>query len=150
MTRARRPMMSRRLLLRAVDANVNRTREGLRVCEDLVRFCLESRVLFQRMRAIRRALDRHLKQSTFTSVELVRARRSPQDPGRTSVPLLADSVEQLLLINLQRTKESLRVLEESSRVLSPQQAEGFQHLRFQVYHAERTILLFLATLRHPR
>ena len=61
--------LPREQILRVLDANINRAREGLRVCEDLVRFCLAAptakkpggrrwRVHIQRLRALRHALGR--------------------------------------------------------------------------------------------
>jgi len=141
-------MIPRRRLLRALDANINRSREGLRVTEDLVRFCLERPALFRRLRRVRHALDVEVRKLPATSFELARARDSAQDPGREARASSARSIEHLLLMNLQRTKEALRVVEEASRLLAPARAAAFQRLRFQTYDIERDLLLLLAALRH--
>jgi thiamine-phosphate pyrophosphorylase len=144
-------------LWRVVDANANRAREGLRVCEDLVRFCLGSEVEFRRVRALRYALSRQLTTlaarsgaSPTRGGQLVTARDSERDPGRRSRPAAVRSAEQLLIINLQRTKEAVRALEEASRVVAPRATAGFQDLRFDLYDAERRILLNVAAVRHHR
>ena len=135
---------------RVVDANANRAREGLRVCEDLVRFCLNAEADFQRLRALRYALTRQLQQLPVGAEELARWRDSVRDVGRRSRPSAVRSVEHLLLINLQRAKEALRVLEDCCRLAAPKQTAGFQALRFRAYDLERALLIRLAAVRHRR
>ena len=153
--------LPREQILRVLDANINRAREGLRVCEDLVRFCLAAptakkpggrrwRVHIQRLRALRHALGRQVQRLPLKPVELARARDSRHDPGRRFVSSPVDSTERLLLINLQRAKEALRVLEESCRLVAPRSSREFQRLRFRTYDVERQLLIALATLRHSR
>ena len=139
---------SSKLLLRMLDANANRAREGLRVCEDLARFCLESPASFRAIRAVRQALNLELRRLPMSSAQLVRFRDSRQDVGRRASSSSVRSAEHLLLLNLQRAKEALRVLEECARVSAPRQAPQFQALRFQTYHVERQLLLRVAALRH--
>lgn len=137
-------------LLRVVDANLNRVREGLRVCEDVVRLVLGSRRSFRRVRSLRYALNDCARRLPCSPVELARSRDSRGDLGRRAAPSRAASAQQLLLINLQRSKEALRVLEECSRVLCPRHVGGFQRLRFHAYDVERDLLLLLAPVRHRR
>ena len=141
-------MPSRAALLRAFDANTNRAREGLRVCEDLVRFCLGSAAQFAQFRSLRRALDRQLARMPISAGELAKSRDSARDPGRRVYGGSVRSVEHLVVMNVQRAKEALRVLEETSRLLAPKHVGGFQKLRYQAYDAERALLLKLETLRH--
>jgi len=142
--------MKRQRVWRVVDANANRAHEGLRVCEDLVRFCLGSAEPFRALRALRHALAAQLRKLPVRPLDLAQARDSRRDPGREASGAAVKSVEHLLLINLQRTKEALRVLEESCRLLAPAQAPGFQRLRFRTYDVERTLLIGLAALRDRR
>lgn len=141
-------MPSRASLLRAFDANSNRAREGLRVCEDLIRFCLGTAAQFRHFRSLRRALDRHLARMPFSAGELVKFRDSERDPGRRVYGASVRSVEHLVVMNLQRSKEALRVLEETCRVIAPTQVSGFQKLRFTTYDVERSLLLTLDAVRH--
>ena len=131
-----------------LDANSNRAREGLRVCEDLVRFSPSPASAFRALRRLRQHLNARLRRLPVSAASLVRARDSIRDPGRGAASGSVKSVEHLLLINLQRTKEALRVLEESCRLLAPRQARGFQSLRFRTYDVERNLLIRLAALRH--
>lgn len=145
-----REARARSAVLRAVDANLNRAREGLRSAEDFLRFSLAMPAAYRRLRAIRHGIEAGTRALGVSQVELARARDSVTDPGRAASSSGARSVEHLVLINLQRAKEALRVLEESSRLLAPRRAAVFQRLRFQLYEAERAILLRMAALRHPR
>ena len=143
-------MPGRRELLRMVDANLNRAGEGLRVAEDLCRFCLAHPRAAAQLRSLRHALAQCARRLPVTARDLVASRDSRRDPGRSNPSGPAASLEHLLLINLQRAKEALRVLEESSRLLAPRETAAFQRLRFRTYDAERDLLLLLAPVRHPR
>ena len=140
--------MTRRSVLRLIDANANRALEGVRVCEDIVRFHCRSRASFRRLRALRHAIASAVRRLPVTPVELVRVRESREDPGRRAPSARVGSLERLLLINLQRVKEALRVLEECSRTFSPSHSAAFQRLRFRTYDLEGDLLLTLAALRH--
>ena len=141
-------MTSSSVLLRALDANLNRAREGLRVCEDLVRFDGAGRGQVERLRGIRHALTRCVHALPVSTTDLVRARDTRRDAGRRLYPSSVTSPDQLLFINLQRAKEALRVIEESVRVLAPPCVTRFQQLRFRLYDAERDVLLNVAAVRH--
>lgn len=135
-------------VLRLLDANANRALEGLRVCEEIARFHYGSPRAFKRLRALRHAVARAVRELPVAAVDLARARASRRDVGRRAAASRVDSLERLLLINFQRTKESLRTLEECSRLLAPRLTPMFQRLRFSTYEAERDCLLRLAAVRH--
>ena len=132
---------------RLVDANLNRAHEGLRVCEDIVRFVFEWQAPYRRLRSIRHGLDAQLRRGGIRAAQLLAARDSRRDPGRQARGASVASIEQLLLINLQRTKEALRAVEEASRLFAPNATQGFQSLRFRTYDVERDLLLRVAALR---
>lgn len=140
--------MTKRSTLRLVDANANRALEGLRVCEEIVRFHYASRLLYRRLRALRHDVAEAVRRLPVGAGELVQARESGRDVGRSSPSSRVATLERLLLINLQRTKEALRTLEELSRVLAPRRSAAFQRLRFRTYDVERDLLLTLEALRH--
>lgn len=137
-------------LWRLVDANLNRAHEGLRVCEDVVRFGLHWQRPYRRLRAIRHGLDAQLRRTGVRVAQLVGARDSRRDPGRRARSPSVASLQQLLVINLQRTKEALRALEEASRIFAPEATPGFQQLRFRTYDVERELLLRVAVVRDRR
>jgi len=141
-------MADRKAVWRILDANINRALEGLRVCEDLVRFHLGSESHYRRLRTLRHALTFQIRRLPVNPIAMLRVRNSRLDPGRLARASSVESLEHLLLINLQRVKEAIRVLEESSRLIAPRQALGFQRLRFRTYDVERDLLIRVATLRH--
>ena len=140
--------MTKRSVWRIVDANANRALEGIRVCEDIVRFHLEAPEAFRRLRALRHAVAHSITQLPGGSAALARSRNSGHDLGKRSPASRVASLERLLLINLQRTKESLRTLEECTRLVAPHQTPDFQRLRFRTYGVERDLLVRFASLRH--
>jgi thiamine-phosphate pyrophosphorylase len=115
-------------VLRLVDANANRVLEGLRVCEEIVRFHASAPPAFRRLRALRHDIARAVRHLPVTPTDLVRARSSRRDVGRRAPSAPVSSLDRLFLVNVQRAKESLRVLEECSRLLAPRQAAAFQRL----------------------
>ncbi len=141
-------MATRRTLLRAIDANRNRALEGLRVCEDVIRFGFHATTIVKRLRAIRHGVAHAIHALPAAPGELLRARDTTTDIGRRFKAPRLSSTEQVVLVNFQRVKEALRVLEELSRLLAPAKARAFQRFRFDVYAVERSVLLHVATLRH--
>jgi thiamine-phosphate pyrophosphorylase len=140
--------MSQSSILRLVDANANRALEGLRVCEEIVRFHFASPRLFRRARALRHGAAAAVRKLPVRPTDLLRARDSRQDVGRRARACRVESLERLLLINFQRAKESLRTLEECARLLAPALTPAFQRMRFTAYELERDCLLTLAAVRH--
>lgn len=138
----------KRSVLRLLDANANRALEGLRVGEEIVRFYVEDARTFRRLRTLRHAVARTVARLPVGTVELVRSRNSGRDLGRRAPSSRVRSLEQLLVINLQRAKESLRTLEECARLVAPSQTPEFQRLRFRTYEVERDLLIKLEALRH--
>ena len=139
----------RRTGLRMVDANANRALEGILVCEEIVRFGLESPRMFRRLRTLRHAVGQAVRRLPVAPADLLRARHSRRDIGRRVFGSRASSLDGLLLMNFQRAKEALRTLEECTRLLAPRQTAAFQLLRFRTYEAECDVLLLLAALRDP-
>ncbi len=140
---------SSRDIFQLLDANLNRAREGLRVCEETARFLLKDPSLTRRCQRIRYELRKTAV--TFPKAELLRSRDSARDVGR---PLLRGRpsshrvVADLVLANSKRVQEALRVLEEFSRILSARQAVSWGSLRFRVYRLEKDLISKLSALRH--
>ena len=141
-------MPPQRAILRLIDANANRALEGLRVCEDVVRFGLEAAPEFRRLRRLRHAIADAVTRLPVTSRDRVIARDSRQDPGRRAAAGRLQNLEHMLVVNLQRVKEALRALEECARLFGPRHTASFQRLRFDVYDLERRLMLQLDTVRH--
>lgn len=120
-----------------MDANYNRAKEGLRVCEDIARFVLDAKALTARFKKVRHALADAV--SAFGLKNIVGARDILKDVGRATIAgeSRRSSVEDLLYANSQRVKESLRVLEEFAKLVDTKAAERLKRLRYVVYDLEK-------------
>jgi hypothetical protein len=127
-------------ILRIIDVNSNRTREGLRVCEDIVRFILNDASLSKKLKFLRHKVQKALNASKATLQLLHNSRDIRQDVGTAFSHLERKSDWQsIFFANLQRTKESLRVLEEFFKLFDNKTGERFKALRFEVYDFEKKI-----------
>ena len=127
--------------LRLLDANFNRAKEGLRVCEDILRFVFDDRALTARFKKLRHDCSKILIQFPVPYRVLVRKRNSARDVGKRS--FISDKKpgwKDLLISNMKRTQESLRVLEESSKIIASKTSKSFQTLRFRLYELEKRVL----------
>ena len=121
-------------VLRLLDANLNRAREGLRVLEDTARFLWADNGLTATLRSARHRLDR-ITRAAYPS--LIQSRDSARDPGRLWAETKRRTPRGLVAANFRRAEEALRVLEEYGKVLSPRAAGRFKKLRFELYAAEK-------------
>ena len=124
-------------VLRLLDANLNRAREGLRVVEDTARFVWNDEPMYRRVRALRHKLH-ELTAASYK--KLVSARDSDGDAGRRLKESGRTSLSGVVSANVRRAEEAVRVLEEYSKVFSPKTAAGFKAVRFAVYEEEKRIL----------
>jgi thiamine-phosphate pyrophosphorylase len=129
--------------IRILDANVNRSREGLRVTEDIVRFVLDDAELASKIKNIRHEVTSLIRQLPLDELEFLRSRDSQNDVGMNlncaSEDLRVD-ILQIATANMHRSQEAARVLEEVSKLYDPKVALGFKKLRFQVYGLEKQIM----------
>ena len=125
---------------RIIDANINRAKEGLRVCEEVARFILESKVLTCEFKKLRHKID-----SLFVifpdRYKLMRVRYAESDVGRDiyAGELKRKNCKDIFFANIQRAKESLRVLEEFSKLKDIKVALGFKKIRYSVYEIEKRV-----------
>jgi thiamine-phosphate pyrophosphorylase len=124
-------------IARNLDANLDRSREGLRIIEEWCRFGLNHSQLAQSCKEMRQEL------AQWHTADLRLARDTPADVG-TSLSHPAEetrsSLENLLQANLCRVQEALRVLEEYGKLYNPLMGESFKQLRYQVYAIESQLL----------
>lgn len=125
-------------LLRIIDANLNRSREGLRVCEEISRFILEDVKLTKEFKTIRHRISRNIKKISAISRQLLQSRESATDIGR-EIPNKSRrrNCKDVFAANIQRAEEALRVLEEFSKMLNYTLSKNFARLRFKVYELEK-------------
>jgi thiamine-phosphate pyrophosphorylase len=128
-------------ILRLVDANYNRALEGLRVCEDIARFIKNDKNLTKSLKYLRHELcDTIRHDMPLRREELLACRDVACDLGKGSTPaeLRRNSYGDIFAANIQRVKESLRVLEEFSKIVSRKQATlRLKSLRYLTYRLEK-------------
>lgn len=124
----------RQKIYRLVDANVNRAREGLRVLEDVARFIYSDKSLTLQVRYCRHELDKVFRR---LYPELIAARRSKQDIGRVFQETGRTDIVAVVRANCKRVEESLRVLEEFTKLLSADRRSTFKQLRYKIYDLEK-------------
>ncbi len=120
-------------VLRLLDANLDRAREGLRVMEDWARFGLNRADLVARCKHLRQQLG------AVHHEALKLARHTATDPGAgMGHPAQAarQSPGQVLGANAARVQEALRVIEEFGRHAEPLLAETAAKVRYALYDLE--------------
>ena len=129
---------------RVIDANINRFKEGLRVCEEISRFLLENPSITASLKKLRHAADSAIKRLPVR--DLLKERDSDKDVGRKICvnELKRETCEDIFFANMQRAKESLRVLEEFSKLFNKKAALEFKEIRYSLYSAEKKIVQKIA------
>ncbi len=132
---------------RIIDANINRVKEGLRVCEEITRFILNSRSLTLALKEVRHEIDAALKNLAAKS-ELLQERLSSSDVGKNIRvnELKRDSLGDIFFANIQRAKESARVLEEFSKLINTGASLKFKKVRYKIYAIEKKAALRISAL----
>lgn len=127
-------------LYRILDANFNRAKEGLRVCEDLCRYIWDQRVLTRSFKDLRHELTGIM--SGLDIQKALEARHIQGDVGRTTS--ISESkrvdIDAVFWANSQRVKESLRVLEEVAKLIDPRRSSKLKLLRYKVYALEQKVI----------
>jgi thiamine-phosphate pyrophosphorylase len=127
-------------ILRIIDANINRTGEGLRVLEEFARLSLDNGSLTQQLKDLRHKV---LHTGTELQKQLLNARDAAQDVGSAmDVPgeAATKDTSEIIIANARRVQESLRVLEELAK--NPDtglNSEDYRQGRFQLYTIEKEL-----------
>lgn len=129
---------------RIIDANMNRAQEGLRVCEEYVRFVVENPVLSKELKELRHSFQNAEKilQNTVGG-KLLLSRDTAGDIGTkisTSTEGSRKSITAVVKASIKRLQEALRVLEEYGKTISPEAANVFEAIRYKVYDIEKILL----------
>ncbi len=129
-----------RSLYRILDANINRTKEGLRVCEDLCRYVWNQKTFTRTLKNLRHELTQIILDLDIQKT--LDARHIQGDVGRGST--VSESkrkdIKGVFAANIQRVKESLRVLEEVSKLIDVKIASKLKALRYKVYALEQKVI----------
>lgn len=143
------PKISRNnnLVNRILDANINRLKEGLRVCEEITRFILNNPALTKEFKGIRHDIELAVKKLP-SRINLIKQRDSLNDVGKDIRldELKRSGLNDIFIANVQRVKESLRVLEEFSKLTNPQAAIKFKDIRYRIYETERKTAKIILSL----
>jgi thiamine-phosphate pyrophosphorylase len=131
-------------IIRLIDANANRAREGLRVLEEVARMLWDDPALTERLKTARHTVTSLITSLPMGAPDLLRARDSADDVGSTSslaTEQARGSVGDILTSNCKRVEEAVRVLEEFTKLAVPVTASGFKALRFELYTLEKDLVL---------
>ena len=122
---------------RTLDASANRSAEAVRVLEDILRFCFNDAFLSQEAKAIRHELA-----VVFASDDLQARIRLRDVSGDVGVGAKVEQtpprteVKHVFAANAARASQSIRSLEECSRLVAPAVTEIFERLRYRIYTLE--------------
>ena len=124
--------------IRILDTNLNRCKEGLRVVEDTCRFVLCDEALYKKIRKVRHLSSKYL---TDQYEQMLSARDSVKDSGRKVKEQSRQNLKNIVIANFKRAEESLRVLEEYSKIIDFSIALKYKALRYEVYNIEKKMFL---------
>ena len=131
-------------ILRTIDANFNRSREGLRVCEEITRFLLEDKNFTRHLKLLRHEVEGIVRSSNL--------KRKFLDVGKKNAgsEFKRKDAKDIFEANLERSKEAVRALEEFFKLFDKTRARRFKEIRFKLYNLEKESVDKLETLRNIR
>lgn len=136
--------MNRQDILRVIDANLNRTFEGLRTIEEISRFACNDSDSTESLKGLRHTLQNIAVE--FDRAELLAARDVAGDVG-TSITTESEmkriDSHAIVAAAAQRVQQSLRCLEEFSKWIQPESSSKFEALRYRSYDVLRDMELRL-------
>ena len=138
--RSNKKLLARAKLYLILDANFNRAKEGLRVCEDLCRYIWDQRTLTRAFKDLRHELTGIM--AGLDIQKALEARHIQGDVGRATIIAESKRVDlnAVFLANSQRVKESLRVLEEVTKLIDFRISSKLKILRYKAYALEQKVV----------
>jgi len=149
--------LDQKKIYRIIDANFNRAKEGLRVCEDICRFIYDTKADTRTYKLIRHRLTDIL--SSLEIDKVIDSRNVSGDVGQQSVEIefKRNDIKDIFYANSQRIKESIRVLEEFTKLFPTQKissskaqrgsakfgnniAQNLKIIRYKIYVLEKKIV----------
>ena len=123
-------------LLRVIDANLNRYKEGIRVVEDIYRYVYNNKDIAYQLKNLRHInipidIKTLLKNRDIINDVLKNSTKSEQN---------RKNLENIIIANIKRAQESARVLEEIFKLTNIEISEKFKSNRYELYNIEKTIL----------
>ena len=129
-------------IFQIIDANANRLREALRVCEDITRFILSDKKTTREFKSLRHKAFLAIKKFDNSGGALAEFRNPEKDIGKRTIKseTKRKDIEDIFKANIKRAEESVRVLEEFSKLSKPQLSNRFKNMRFELYSLEKNIV----------
>ena len=130
------------IINRIIDANINRAKEGLRVCEEITRFILSNRTLTESLKRLRHKIGAEPLKNPGQKSGLLKVRCSLGDVGfgiKLKSEFKRSRLENIFFANMSRVKESIRVLEEFSKLSDVKAALQFKKIRYEAYEIEKKV-----------
>ena len=128
-------------IARIIDANANRAEEGLRVLEDCYRFGRDDPFFSGQLKELRHQLAEALE--LIDRQDCLLARDTHGDVG-TTINARGEydrtSLNDIIEANMRRVQQSLRCLEEQSKLISAHAATRFESLRYLSYDLHRALI----------
>ena len=142
--------LSTELIYRILDANLNRATEGMRVCEEVVRFIINDRQLTAQFKNSRHQFFKLF--DLLMREKFIKKRDSEQDVGRNLLrgELKRNDYQEIFFANMQRVKESIRVLEEFYKLIDLKVVIKLKRIRYRAYEIEKKVALKLSALSGTR
>lgn len=119
---------------RILDANANRAAEGLRTLEDFARLAREDAMAAEWVKNLRHRLGSCVQ--NLSRSERLQSRSTESDAGTeisTSTEAYRGTVDSVVTPAVERVTQSLRQLEEFSKIVMPAVSEDFKQLRYDAY-----------------
>ena len=127
-------------ILRLLDANANRAREGLRVMEDYARFVLNDGPISAELKRMRHEL------TALIPADAIYSRDTPRDVGttnKTATELVREDMAAVVTAAGKRFGEALRTIEEFLKTNMPADAAKIEAIRYRFYDIEKTLAFSL-------
>lgn len=134
------PRINQQKIYRLIDANFNRAKEALRVCEDVCRFFLDAPAYTRQYKNIRHQLTDSITGLNLKNMIAARSIENDVGRGTTASESKRKNGGDIFLANSQRAKESVRVLEECCKLYDVNSAKKVKQLRYKLYELEKKII----------
>jgi len=130
----------------AIDANINRALEGIRVAEDCIRFIVRNKRISLALKQIRHDI---LDASKIFRRDILLSGRDVEKDTQKFIDTEDEkdrkSVIDIVNSNLHRSMEAVRSVEEFFKLVIREHAENpFQRIRFNLYSIEKDIVSFVS------
>lgn len=119
----------------------------MRVTEEISRFVLNSRPLTEEFKKIRHSINAAVKKG-YSASSLIQNRDAARDPGQKIYinELKRSGIKDIFFANMQRAKESIRVLEEFSKLKSAALPVSFKNIRYKIYSLEKKAAKLISSI----